>query len=494
MNIFQQLPLIVVILPLLAAPLCVLLGRGSAAHAVAVVVTGINVLAALALLEQVSATGTVRYFFGGWPPPWGIEYRIDLLGGYVLLLVTGVTAMVVSAAGRSVAKEIPASRSCYFYSLVMLATAGFCGIIVAGDAFNLFVFLEISSLASYALISMGQDRRALRAAFQYLIIGSIGATFILIGIGFLFMMTGTLNMQDLADKLPAVAQSRAVRTGFAFLTLGIGLKLAIFPLHMWLPNAYCYAPSVVSALLSATATKVSVYVLLRFSIGVFGIDFSLRQLPLDQLLLVLGCSGVLFASWMAVFENNVKRMLAYSSVAQLGYMVLALGLASAAGITATILHLFNHGLMKAALFLAVAGVVYRIGGNELQDFSGLGRAMPWTMAAFLVAACSLIGVPLTVGFVSKWYLLSSALEQGQWLVVVVIVVGSLLALIYMWKVLEVIYFRKPETEQGHIHEAPLSMLLPLWVLVLANIYFGIDTQLTVGVAEQAAQSLLGGRP
>ncbi len=490
MSLNEHLPLLVIVLPMLAAPLCVLVGRGGAAWLIALVAGWLSLGAAAALLQQVAEAGVVSYRLGSWAPPWGIELRVDLLGAFVLLIVCAIAALVMVYARRSVIREIKASRIPSFYAALLLVCAGLAGITATGDAFNLFVFLEISSLASYALISMGQDRRALSAAFQYLVMGSVGATFILIGIGFLYLMTGTLNMQDLAERLPDVADTRTVRAGFAFLTVGIGLKLALFPLHLWLPNAYAYAPSVVSALFAATATKVAVYALLRFILGVFGADFSLGAMPLNWLLMLLGAAGILIASLVALYQDNVKRMLAYSSVAQVGYMVLGIGLASAAGVSAAILHLFNHALMKGALFLALGAVAYQLGRVELKDFAGLGRSMPWTMAAVVIGGLSLIGVPATAGFISKWYLVLAILEQGLWPLAVLVLLGSILALLYVWRLVETAYFKAPAEVAAAPGEAPLSLLLPLWVLAGANLYFGLSTDLSADLAQQAASLLM----
>ena len=492
MTLLDHLPVLAVVVPLMSAPLCVLVDRARPAWLIALIAAWSSFAVAVMLLVRVSAGGAVSYHLGGWPPPWGIEYRVDLLSAYVLLIVTAIASVVLVFAWRSVEREIAAERVARFYAALLLVFAGLAGITVTGDAFNVFVFLEISSLASYAVISMGRDRRALNAAFQYLVMGTIGATFILIGIGFLYMMTGTLNMEDLAARLPAVSDTRTVRAGFAFLTVGLGLKLALFPLHLWLPNAYAYAPSAVSAFLSATATKVAVYVLLRFLLEVFGVDFALHAMPLDLILMVLGLAGVLIASLVAVFQVDVKRMLAYSSVAQIGYMVLGIGLASTTGITAAMLHVFNHALMKGALFLAVGAVVYRIGAATLNEFAGLGRRMPWTMAAIVLGGLSLIGVPPTAGFVSKWYLVLGTLEQGLWPVTLLVLLGSLLALVYIWKLVEAAYFGEPAADAAVVAEAPLSMLGPVWVLVGANIYFGLHTEVSVGIARRAAVLLLGG--
>ena len=376
LSLSEHLPVLVVIVPLMAAPLCVLLDHPRAAWRAALVAALVSLAFAIGLLLQVSGGAVISYHLGGWAPPWGIEYRIDLLAAFVLLLVTAMARLVLMFARRSVEQEIPTERTTRFYAAFLLALTGLLGIVVTGDLFNVFVFLEISSLSSYALISMGRDRRALTAAFQYLVMGTIGATFILIGIGFLYMMTGTLNMADLAARLPAVADTRTVLAAFAFLTVGIGLKLALFPLHLWLPNAYTYAPSVVTAFLAATATKVAVYVLLRFMFTIFGAEFALETMPFNTILLVLGIAGILSASMVAIFQDNVKRMLAYSSVAQIGYMVLGIGLATTAGLTAGIVHLFNHALMKGALFLALGAWCTGSGRSGCATSRGSAGACP----------------------------------------------------------------------------------------------------------------------
>jgi multicomponent Na+:H+ antiporter subunit D len=494
MSWMDHLPVLVVILPLLSAPLCALQRKGISAWAMAASAAWLSFGAAAMLLWQVWNSGTIRYAIGGWEPPWGIEYRIDLLGGFLLIVVTMIAALVLSFARLSVKDEIPPGRTPSFYAAFLLTMAGLSGITVTGDAFNLFVFLEISSLSAYALISMGSDRRALNAAFRYLVMGSIGATFILIGIGFLYMMTGTLNMEDLATRLPAVSNTRTVRAGFAFLTIGFGLKFALFPLHLWLPNAYAFAPSVVSAFLASTATKVAVYALMRFLLGIFGLGFALGEMPLNLILITLGSTAILSASLVAIYQNNVRRMLAYSSVAQIGYIALGIGLASSAGIAAAILHLFNHALIKGALFLALGAVTYRLKFINIKEFAGMGRRMPWTMAAICIGGLSLVGIPLTVGFISKWYLVVAILEQDLWPLAVLVLAGSFLALIYVGRLIEIAYFQQDPDPTQERTEAPISMLLPIWVLVAANLYFGIHTEFTVGIAEKATAAFLGTTP
>ena len=489
--IATHLPALQVVIPLISAPICVLLRRDRVAWAFTLIVSWVVLAVAVLLLDRVMEQGTLSYAIGGWAAPWGIEYRVDATSAFVLLIIAIIGSVVLPFAHTSVAHEIPRDRIYLFYTCYLLCLTGLLGITITGDAFNLFVFLEISSLSSYVLISLGRDRRALTAAFQYLIMGTIGATFILIGVGLLYMTTGTLNMADLAQRLPAVFASRTVIAAFAFITVGASLKLALFPLHLWLPNAYTFAPSVVSAFLAATATKVGVYVLFRFFFTVFGVEFSFGVMRAGEMLLVLALVATLVASTVAVFQEDIKRMLAYSSVAQIGYMILGASLATVSGVTAGVIHLFNHALIKGGLFLALGCIFLRIGSVHIRDMEGIAKTMPLTMAAFVVGGLSLIGVPLTAGFISKWYLVQAILEQGQWIVAVLILVSSLIAVAYVWRVIEAAYFRSPSPRAREATEAPAVMLVSTWILIGANVYFGIDTSLTSTVARRAAETLLG---
>lgn len=485
-----HLPVLIVVAPLIAAPLVAIMRGGRWPWAVATLVTWFSFLCSILLLAHVSSYGVVSYAMGGWEPPWGIEYRVDFANALLLVLITGIASVVLPYARLSIRQEVGEEKAPLFYSAQLLQILGLCGITATGDAFNVFVFLEISSLATYALIAMGRDRKALTSSFSYLVMGTIGATFYLIGVGFLYVMTGTLNMMDLAERLPEIQDSATVRTAFAFIVTGISLKLALFPLHLWLPNAYTYSPSAVTAFMGATATKVAVYVLIRFIFTIFGVPFSFGQEPLAEVLIPLAIIGLLSASTVSIAQPNIKRMLAYSSVAQIGYIVLGIAMGTAMGLTAALLHMFNHGLMKGALFMTLGAVAYRMGGTNIEHMRGLARTMPLTFWAFVLGGLSLIGVPLTVGFVSKWHLILAAIELGWWPVIVVILLGSMLAVIYVGRVVEAGWFGEPENPERK--EAPMSLLIPVWILIAANLYFGIDTRLTVDIAEAAAAQLMAG--
>ena len=269
--------------------------------------------------------------------------------------------------------------------------------------------------------------------------------------------------------------------------------MAVFPLHSWLPDSYTYAPSIVSAYLAATATKVGIYVWLRIYFSIFGVELVFEQLHIDKVLMVVALAAMVLMSVVALYQTDVKRMLAFSSVAQIGYMVLGISYASVSGLTGALVHLFNHALMKSALFLALACVVYRVGTAQLCALQGIGRHMPWTLAAFVVAGFSLIGVPLTAGFISKWYLLVASLEADSLFGAFVIVGTSLIAFGYIWRLVDVMVLKPAPAGARPVREAPASMLIVLWVLVAANLYFGVDADTILEVAGQAARILLDSR-
>lgn len=486
----EHLPALQVVVPLLGAVVCAIVRQRHACWLIALACSLAMPAIALGLLAQVEQSGPISYALGGFEPPLGIEYRIDAPNAFVLALVSLIGVAVTLYAPRSVADEIAPERQGWFYSMYLICMAGLLGIAITGDAFNAFVFMEISSLAMYTLIALGKDRRALVAAFQYLVIGTIGATFYIIGVGFIFMMTGSLNLVDIAARLHDVDQLRPLVAGLAFIVIGVGLKLAMFPLHLWLPNAYAYAPTVASALIAATATKVAVYLLLRFLFSVFGVAFVVTLTPAMPLLMALAAIAMIACSISAIYQINVKRMLAYSSVAQVGYILLGVALASEAGLTGGIAHLFNHAVIKCCLFLAIGCVFYATGVTRIDGMAGIGRTMPLTMGAFVLAGLGLIGVPGTAGFVSKWYLIQGAAEAGQWWLVAVIVVSSVLAVVYVGRIVEVAWFRAPAAPV--VRRLPFEMLAVTWILAAAVVYFGVQTELSAGVAAQAAHELLMG--
>ena len=492
----RQFPALQVVVPMLSAPIIVFLGGRGLGWFIAFAATAVSAIISFLLVLQVIDGSFISYTMGGWEPPLGIEYRVDIANAFVLLLISLIGLVTLPYALPSIRDEIPENQQTLFWACWMLCFTGLLGMVITGDAFNIFVFLEISSLSTYVLVAMGmhRDKRALTAAFDYLIMGTIGATFFVIGLGMLYMATGTLNLIDISARIEELGVNRTIRSGFAFIMVGMGLKVAMFPLHLWLPKAYVFAPSAVSVFLSATATKAAIYVILRFVFTVFDPTYSFAENTLEIIFLPLAIIAMFSASFVAVFQTNFKRMLAYSSIAQIGYMLLGVALLSQIGLAAGIVHVFNHGITKALLFMGAGAFMLRAGGAFYTQIEGLGRQMPLASAAIVVGGLSIIGVPGTAGFVSKWLLVQAAFERGAdqpvyTLIAFAIVASSLLAVVYVWRLIEVMYLKAPKAE---VADAPILMVIPMWILAAACIYFGIQTSLTVGAATEAANVLIRG--
>ncbi len=502
----EQLPVLQVLIPLLGAPLCVVLRSRTAAALVFLVAAGCAFACAVALTDQVRDEGPVHYAMGGWPAPAGIEFVAADFNTPVLLLVSILAVLAAVYGLRGGTAEIEESRAPLFFACLCLTLAGSLGLAITGDAFNAFVFLEITSLSTYTLIALGRSRRALLASFRYLIVGTVGATFVLVGIGLAYAVTGTLNMADLrvrvADVHHADDGNRALYAAVVFIFIGLAIKMAVFPLHAWLPGAYGEAPSVVSMFLAATSTKVAIYLFCRFAFTVFGATLVFRTMPIDTVGLTLAALAMLAGSAIACFATDLKYLLAWSSVAQIGYIVAGICLATPDGVSAGYLHVLHHALIKGALFAAAGLLLLRLGSTRLSALGGVARTMPWTFAAIVLGGLGLIGVPPTAGFPSKWALAQALIEDDQWVVLGALLLSSLLAVVYVGRIIEAAWFGEPvptavpgETGLKEVEPSPNSpapMVVALWALVIGSVYFGIDPRLTAELADSAAAALLGG--
>lgn len=449
----------------------------------AIVVMGGCLLFSVAILHTVIQKGGMQYWLGGWQPPWGIEYRIDHLNGLMLVLVSGLGLFVAVSGQTSVRRELT-RKTALFWSLFVLLITGLLGICITADLFNLFVLLEVASLAGYALIAMGEDQ-ALFASFRYVVVGTLGASFYLLGVGHLYIATGSLNMADLAQLLPELYGSRIVLAGFAFILIGLSIKMALFPLHGWLPDAYTYSSSTATAIVAPLMTKVMAYVLVRVMFTVFKVEFSISVLKATDVLVWLGTLAIIFGAVMALSQNDFKRMLSYVIIAEIGFIVGGLGVANATAFTGAILHILNDAVMMASLFLVASLVMYKTNGHGIDNFKGLFKTMPVTAFIFTVGALAVIGVPPTGGFFSKWYLLLGAIEAHQWGFVVALLVCTLINIALFLKVFDKCLFAhaNPNTSGGDrfagtwwMPEAPAGMLFPAFMLVLAILLMGIFNQ------------------
>ena len=485
-----HLPVLIVVIPLLAAIVTPLLARLSPrlSRGLTIGAQAAALTCSLAALSHVLGEGTLHYRLGGWPPPWGIEYVIDPLSGGMAVLVS-FFAVVTSVYAGPHLEGIRRARVGIFDGLFLLLTAGLLGMVVTGDLFNLYVFLEISSLSAYALLSAGGNR-AVVAAFRYLLVGTIGASFYLLGVGYLYALTGTLTMSEVHATVEGTAFSSVFAVGVALMVAGLAIKTALFPLHGWLPDVYTYAPAPVIGFIAAVMTKVSIYALFR--ILYFVLD---AKGAAGQALGVLGWVAaltVVAGSVMALAQKDIRRLLAYSSVGQIGYIVLGLSLANSTAVTGALLHLLNHATMKACLFLVVGGVVWRTGVSEIAGFAGMGRRLPLTMAAFSIAALSMVGLPPMSGFFSKWYLLLGAIEEGAWPFVLALVLGSLLSAVYFFRIIERAYFAPAPTPDSGMgprdgsEEIPGRMLGPILALTAVVLLLGIFNQTVVAYVIERA--------
>lgn len=505
----EHLPILIVVAPLLGSAAAALAGFVSA-RAVRALTLGILAagtgMAGGALLE-VLAGGARRYTIGGWPAPWGIEYVVDPLSGGMALLVMAIALVACVFAGPYVA-DLRARNSGVFHAVYLMLVAGLTGMVLTGDLFNLYVFLEISSLSAYALVALGGDR-SIVASYRYLLIGTVAGSLYLLGLGYLYGVTGTLNMADLAARLPGIGGSPAVTVALVLMVVGLAIKMGLFPLHGWLPDVYTYAPSPVTGFIAGVMTKVSAYALIRILFFIMPPG----GMTADALTVLGWAAGaaVLAGSAMALAQTDVRRMLAYSSIGQMGYIVLGIAIGTPLALTGALLHIVNHAVMKSCLFLAAGGVRFQTGAREVAAYGGAARRLPLTMAAFVIAAASMVGLPPTGGFFSKWYLLLGAMEAGAWPAVAALVLSSLLTAVYLFRIIERAYLGTPSEvpesagagdagdDPPHpmpargLLELPGGLLGPIVLLGVAALLLGLFNQAIVTHVITLALPAHGGR-
>jgi multicomponent Na+:H+ antiporter subunit D len=435
----EHLPVLLVVLPIVggAIPLVASLVTDRAGWPIAVAtMLGHAALAAL-LVGQVWPDTVVSYAVGGFTAPYGIELVVDGLSVAVVALISAISLGVLAYARHA------GPHSNAFYSQFLLLVTGLTGMTVTGDVFNLYVFLEITGLAAYGLVASGREASSAVAALKYLIIGTVGASLYLLGVGYLLATTGTLNMADIASTLGTQSipyGSTLVLTAFGLMVGGLTVKVALFPLHTWQPDAYANAPDSVSAFISALVSTVSAYALARVLFSVFTVDF-LTAVPAARWALVAVASvSIVAGSALAVSQTNVQRMLAYSSVSQFGLVIAGFTIATPIAVVGATVHLVGHAVMKGGLFAATGIIERETGATTVGSYAGMGSRTPLAAGAFAILALGMVGVPPAIGFVGKWYILLGAVEAEIWPVVVVLLASTLLTLAYFARLGERLYF------------------------------------------------------
>ena len=506
----EHFPVLIIAISLLAAYTILIAGwlNKKSCWFICIATILVQLIMALVILNHVLTVGTIHYWLSGWRPPWGIGYLVDALNAYVLVIVLFLGLICVIHTKSSIEFELPEPRKVVtFYIVYQLFITGLCGITITGDIFNMYVFLEILSLAAYTLVA-SKGGIALRASFIYLILGSIGACFFLLGIGFLYSVTGSLNIQDLSLLLPPLYGNRVVRAAFIFFIVGLGVKMAIFPLHTWLPEAHPAAPSPISAMLSGIMIMVGFYALIRVLFTLFPSYYNY-----GLILLIFGLLSMTAANFLAYFQNDLKRLLAYSSIVNMGIVVTGAGVAAyiissvseplkappeaaSLAMTGALLHILSHGVGKAMAFLGSGNIHGSIHTRELSKMGGIGRDMSFTGYSMSVGLLSLLGLPPLLGFWSKFLIIMSvalAIKSVGGVVLtmtfILLLFNVIYAAAYYLRVTKVLMI---ESGAARTHEAPFPMVFAVVVFAVICLIGGLFPISLIRLAGFAASAILGG--
>ncbi|KYK28006.1 MAG: hypothetical protein HXS48_12195 [Theionarchaea archaeon] len=481
----EQAPIFMVLLPLSAAFLAPLIGLGS--KRVRDFIPFLAFLAALfvglSMIPRIMAGEIIIYELAGRSPPIGISLYVDALSLFVALVLAG---MATFSALYAVSYKKNDPRRGKFYTLFCLQVTGMMGLVLTGDMFNLYVFFEIMSVSTYALVAYNRKWDSAEAAFKLLTLGGVVSTFILFGVALLYAQYQTLNMVDLASK---VTLSSVDLIAIALFITGFGLKAGFVPLHFWAADAYPAAPTPTGMLLAGTFKQAGVYLLARTLYHVFQVmDVT------SPLLVTIGVLTAFIGVMMALVQHDFKRLLSYHAVSQLGYIVAGVGLAAPLGVTGGLFHLMNHAMYKGLLFLCAGAVFYRIGTWDLDEMGGLSKKMPFTTLAFVVGALAISGIPPFNGFVSKWMLYVGTYEQGYYFYTVILILVSVGTLSSFLKALDSAFFGQLKEEFKNVKDVPILMKIPMAGLSFFCILFGVYPALPLRIVEKATSAALGTIP
>ena len=469
----HQLPAILFLLPLFAAismPVVCLKHRHWS-QPISLTILAAMVLVSILNLHNVVNHGEVRYAFSGWTAPLGIEWVADGLASVILVLLSVLGLLGVVFTGPTSPKAL-GGRIVHYYTLILLFFSALTGIVFARDLFNLFVFLEVAAISSYALIGVAGGR-ALFAAFRYLILGTIGASIYLLGVSYLYAVTGTLNMADMADKLPFLLGSKALVGGLLFIFIGLGIKMALVPFHAWMPEAYAYAPDSVSPILASLLTKIALLAWVRIIYWVLNASIVVYGIPILLLVAVLGALAAVIGASLALAQRDIKMMFAYGGISHIGIILIGIGQGNQTGFVGGVFYLLNDAVMQAALFF-LAGVAFcHYGVRTIDDIGRVGKQAPWLTGSLVVIALGMVGLPPTGGFFGKWNIILGALEAGNYVSVAAVVLSTLLTLAYFVKLFEGIFRQTSTRLDVQFGEIPLSFKMTLGVTSAAIMLLGL---------------------
>jgi len=447
------------------------------AHALPLFTLGINLYLVIRAIPR-ALERPIVVVIAGWKPPLGINLTVGPLGLFMALIITSVAFLVAIYSIRYIQVE-PKEKYCM---LCMMLVTGSLGMVLTGDIFNLFVFMEITSISAYALTAFIRDRDGAEAAFKYLLIGSLASNFVLLGILLLYVGTGTLNMADIAARISGMDPRLAV-VAVVLMVVGVGVESEMFPLNGWAPDAYSMAPSPIGAVFGAIVVKGAVYALARMVYTIFNFQ------GLFPFLVIMGIITLLVAEMSALRQRQIKRMLAFSSIGQMGLILIAFGLGTLGGIAAGLFQMLNHAILKALLFLAAGYLVYHSGSKDISDMDGMGKKSPFLGLVFSIGAFGVMGLPPLNGFWSKLLVLSETVRAHYLVVAALILLGSVIEAVYYLRVVGRLFFKPPEQEIEP-RRVPVSGMIPMAVLVVAAIVIGLYPDGVLHLLKPAAKELL----
>jgi multicomponent Na+:H+ antiporter subunit D len=440
-------------------------------HPISVAILAAMVLVSILNLHNVIHHGEVRYVFSGWTAPLGIEWVADGLASVILVLLSVLGLLGVVFTGATSPKAL-GGRIVHYYTLILLLVSSFTGLVFSRDLFNLFVFFEVAAITSYALVGFAGGR-ALFAAFRYLILGTIGSFLFLLGVSYLYAVTGTLNMADMADKIPLLLSSKALVGGLLFIFFGLGIQMALVPFHAWLPEAYTYAHESIAPILASLVTKVALLVWIRIIYWVLSASVVIHNIPILLLVAVIGALAAVIGASLALAQRNIKMMFAYGGISHIGIILIGIGQGNQTGFVGGVFYLLNDAVMQAGLFF-LAGVAvchYRV--RTIDDMARVGKQAPWLTGSLIVLALGMIGLPPTGGFFGKWYIILGALEAGNYVSVAAVVLSTLLTLAYFVKLFEAIFRQTSTGSDVQLGTIPFSFKLTLGVTSAAIMILGL---------------------
>lgn len=482
----SQLPILLFLVPFVTAVAMPILcaKRRSWCRPLSTAAVFVMVILAVINLRVVLLEGSIEYALGGWTAPIGIAWLDDPLAAIVALTMT-VVALLSLIYGRTVVAP-SLDKSVQYYTLVLLFISALVGIIFAADLFNVFVFLEVAALTSYALVGAAGGK-ALVYAFRYLLLGSFGATLYLLGVSYLYAATGTLNMADLAARIPELITSTAVVSGLIFVFLGLSIKMALIPLHGWLPGAYANAPNSVAPLLASTVTKVALVAWVRIEYALIAPGIEVSHVAVLVLLEDIGVLAAVIGGALALVQTDIKRIFAYGGISHIGLILVGVSLGNSTAMAGGLFYLVNDALMQMTLFMIAGVVVHYHGAQTLDDLKSVSSRSPWLTGALVVVAISMVGLPPTGGFFGKWNIVLGALEAQHYLAVFAVLASTLLTLGYFLRLFSS-WFHQPVSIQTEQLQIAVPLRVSLGIASIALIVLGFASDSIVQVLRESLTS------